>query len=163
MEPKGETLTMYGAPSESAPLEWDWVAGELAAAGTYWIAAGAGRPHARPVWGVWGDRLLHLSIGSPTVRRAIEQQPLVTIHLGSASDVVLMEGAVAGTTDDPGIVSQYERKYDWTYDVSEYGPLTTIAVDVVMAWRSAGWAGRDGFVATGRWRFPPHTAASVSS
>jgi hypothetical protein len=130
------------------------LAAALTASGTYWIAADAGRPQPRPVWGVWDHGQLHLSIGSPTIRRAIGQQPLVTVHLDSSIDVVILEGEVAGTTDDPSVVAQYDRKYDWTYDVVEYGPLTTIAIDVVMAWRSTGWAGRDGFSATGRWKFP---------
>ena len=163
MEPRGDRLRLYGEPSDVSTLEWSWVATQLADAGTYWITAGAVRPHARPLWGVWNECQLHLSIGSPTIRKAIAEQPLVSVHLESATDVVLAEGAVVGTTDDPAIVSRYERKYDWTYDVDAYGPLTTVVVDAVMAWRSAGWAGRDGFVATGRWRLPPPAATSISS
>jgi hypothetical protein len=153
MDPLSDRLTLYGTPSDSAPLEWGWVDEELSTAGTYWVAAGGGRPQPRPVWGVWNEGTLHLSIGSPTIRHAIEQQPLVTVHLDSSIDVVILEGEVAGTTDDPSVIARYDRKYDWTYDVVEYGPLTTIVVDVVMAWRSAGRAGRDGFSATGRWQF----------
>jgi hypothetical protein len=51
------------------------------------------------------------------------------------------------------VLRRYDKKYDWRYDVDVYGPLTAIAPVTVLAWRSAGWAGRDGFKASGRWRF----------
>jgi hypothetical protein len=155
MDPVEEPLSLYGSPSDATRLDWHWVQQELDASGTYWISAhGDRRPVERPVWGVWRDGALHLSIGSPTIRRAIAVWPCVTVHLDSSTDVVMLEGEAIGTTVDQTIVAEYDRKYDWNYAIDEYGPLTTIAVDVVMAWRSAGWAGRDGFTATGRWRFP---------
>jgi hypothetical protein len=154
VEPAAERLVMYGRLSDVAPLEWSWVHDQLAAAGTYWITTrGEGHPHPRPVWGVWDDGSLHLSVGSPVVARDLDVHPDVTVHLDSGTDVVIVEGRVAGRTEDPGLLARYDRKYDWTYTIEEYGPLTTIAATSVMAWRSAGWAGREGFQQTGRWRY----------
>lgn len=155
MEPVAQQLIMYGQPSDAEPLDWAWVHEQLAAAGTYWVVTpGTGHPHPRPVWGVWSGRRLHLSIGSPTLVRALEPGGLVTVHLGSATDVVVLEGVASGTTADADLLGVYNEKYDWSYSVDEYGPLTSIVASTVIAWCSAGWAGRDGFQATGRWHIP---------
>ena len=53
----------------------------------------------------------------------------------------------------PGVIERYNAKYDWDYQVGEYGELAVVEPARVMAWRSGGWAGRDGFQATGRWDF----------
>jgi hypothetical protein len=79
----------------------------------------------------------------------------VTVHLDSGTEVVIVEGRVDGTIRDSGIVAEYDRKYDWTYDLIANGPLTDIVPATVLAWRTAGWAGRDGFRHTGTWRFAP--------
>ncbi len=152
--PTAEPLSLYGTFTESSPLDWTWVDEQLGAAGTYWvIPRGLGHPHPRPVWGVWVDHRLHLSIGSPVVNRQITAEPSVTVHLDSGTEVVIVEGTVAGTTEAPGLIQRYDAKYDWTYTIAEYGPLTTVAPTVVMAWRSAGWAGREGVQTAGKWRF----------
>jgi hypothetical protein len=156
MAPRPERLVMYGEPSDIAPLDWAWVDAELSAAGTYWVTASGGHhPHPRPVWGVWVDEWLNLSIGSPVIARLVEQHPDVTVHLDSGTDVVVLEGAVAGPTDDPAVIRAYNDKYDWNYTTDEFGPLTRIGPTAALAWRSAGRAGRDGFRQAGRWRFEP--------
>jgi acyl CoA:acetate/3-ketoacid CoA transferase beta subunit len=106
------------------------------------------------VWGIWLGDMLHLSIGSPTLAAAGPATSM-TVHLDSGIDVVIVEGLVDSTTVDPDLVAAYDDKYTWSYDASAYGPLTSIRPVAVMAWRSAGWAGRDGFVATNRWRWMP--------
>lgn len=153
---EADGLRMYGAPSDAAALDWAWVDEQLRGAGTYWIiAAGGDHPHPRPVWGVWSGDLLHLSIGSPVVARLVARDPNVTVHLDSSADVVIVEGTAVGVVDDAAIIAAYNEKYDWEYTVAEYGPLTRVEPSVAYAWRSAGWAGRDGIQQVGRWRFTP--------
>jgi hypothetical protein len=148
-------LRLYGAASDKASLAWPWVEQQLADAGTYWINARTpGHPHPRPVWGVWSLQQLHLSIGSPTLRLAIREEPAVTIHLDSGTEVVIGEGLVipsAATT--PALIEAYNQKYDWDYQVSQYGDLTRVLPGKVLAWRTAGRAGRDSFQSTGCWIF----------
>jgi len=145
---------MYGEPSDLPQVEWSWVDAQLASAGTYWVVAnGGGPPHPRPVWGVWWAEVLYLSIGSPVVRRLLAQHPDATVHLDSGVDVVVVEGVVDRFSDDAQVISAYDEKYDWSYSVDEYGPLTRVVPITALAWRSAGWAGRDGFREAGRWRF----------
>ena len=107
------------------------------------------------MWGVWADDALQLSIGSPVVARQLSADPRVTVHLDSGTDVVVVEALADGgpDSDEDRIIAAYDAKYDWHYAVDEYGPLTRVAPVMVMAWRSAGWAGREGFRQAGRWRF----------
>jgi Pyridoxamine 5'-phosphate oxidase len=154
VDPAGERLRMYGSVTSLDALSWDWVQGQLESAGTYWVVpVGDGHPHPRPVWGVWLDNALQLSVGSPVVARQLAADPTVTVHLDSGTDVVVVEGNASLLPDDTAdrALEAYNAKYDWDYSVAEYGPLTTVSPTTVMAWRSAGWAGRDGFQQAGRW------------
>jgi len=154
VEPIAEHLTMYGGPAPVADLDWSWVDEQLRDAGAYWtsVPRDNGPPHARPVWGVWMDRLLYLSVGSPNLAARLEPGSAVTVHLGSTTDVVIVEGTSAGAADEDALITAYNLKYDWSYTIEEYGPLTCVAPSKIMAWRSSGWAGRGGFQETGRWR-----------
>lgn len=154
MGPEPEQLIMYGKRAEVGDLDWTWVSEQLVNAAAYWTAIpSSGHPHPRPVWGIWSTETLYLSIGSPLLNSGTTLDAPVTAHLGSVTNVVIVEGAVAGSTDDPEVLAAYNAKYDWNYTVEEYGPFTVVAPSKVLAWRSAGWAGRDGFQQTGRWRF----------
>lgn len=147
---------MYGGPSEHEPLGWEWVSGQLAAAGLYWVVprTQGEHPHPRPVWGVWVDNELQLSIGSPAIRQALEADPSVTVHLESATDVVIVEGRFeARAVTPPALIEAYKVKYDWDYDLASYGPFSPIVPAKVIAWRTAGFAGRESFQTTGRWDF----------
>jgi hypothetical protein len=155
--PREEALRLYGATSDHAPLAWSWVDEQLRLAGTYWVVARTpGHPHPRPVWGIWHGQRLYLSVGSPTVLRALDREPAVTVHLDSGTDVVLVEGTTGLTSQGatpPSSVEAYNAKYDWDYEIARYGELTVVEPVRVLAWRSAGWAGRDSFQATGCWVF----------
>jgi hypothetical protein len=156
-EPAASPLRLYGSPSDRHPLDWSWVENQLADAGTYWVVAhSSGHPHPRPVWGVWLHRQLHLSIGSPAVRAALRTDPVVTVHLDSGTDVVIVEGRIATPTTAAGqVIDAYNRKYEWEYRVEDYGELTVIHPLTVLAWRTAGLHGRGSFQETGRWSFGP--------
>lgn len=154
MERRHAALRLYGQPSDTPSSDWEWVDDQLTVAGTYWVVTPTPtHPHPRPVWGVWREERLHLSVGSPTLAQALLPTTPVTVHLDSGTDVVIVEGNVVGPSTDPELIAAYDSKYTWEYDVDQYGPLTTIAPTQILAWRSAGWAGRDGFQETGRWIF----------
>jgi len=148
------TLRLYGHPSDKSLLDWAWVVAQLETAGTYWVIPRTmGHPHPRPVWGVWRNDRLYLSIGTPTTRRALAVDPAMTVHLDSGTDVVIVEGTAAGQVTEPDVIAPYDKKYDWKYHPTEYGPLQCVQPGVVLAWRAAGWAGRESFQQTGRWTF----------
>ncbi len=152
MVPVAEELVMSGSPAHVRGLEWAWVAEQLAGAGAYWtVTPSSGHPHPRPVWGVWLHDVLHLSIGSPRLSADARNDVAVPVHLGSVTDVVIVEGLIGVHNGDDEVLDAYNAKYDWNNTIDEYGPFTTVAPVKVMAWRSAGWAGREGFQQTGRW------------
>jgi hypothetical protein len=147
-----QNLRFYGLPSDHEPLDWSWVEGQLLGSGIYWtVARTDGHPHPRPVWGVWQSPRLYLSIGTPALRRALAVDPSITVHLESGTDVVIVEGRVEGPCKDARVIAVYDEKYDWSYDVAEYGPLTEVAPSSVLAWQASGWAGRESFTRSGRW------------
>ncbi len=153
-------LRFYGAPTDVPALAWDVVQGQLNSAGTYWVVATSGddHPHPRPVWGVWsvlGDESLWLTLGSPTLRAEIGSNPRVTAHLDSGVEVVIVEGTAAPVTDPElldAFVAAYDAKYDWRYDIDEYGPPLRIEPASILAWQSGGFAGRDGFQRAAKWK-----------
>lgn len=155
MKRRAKGLRLYGAVGDEAALAWSWVEQQLAGAGTYWIVASTpGHPHSRPVWGIWYQEQLHLSIGSPSLLQVIRTGSAVTAHLDSGTDVVIVEGFSTPTAPTPAeVIEAYNQKYDWHYQVAQHGHLIRVAPAKVLAWRTAGWAGRDGFDVTGCWEF----------
>jgi hypothetical protein len=130
---------------------------QLEDAGTYWLVARTvGHPHPRPVWGLWHDQRLHLSVGSPTLSLAVDRDPVVTVHLDSGTDVVIVEGTAVPAADrgtSSLVIEAYNAKYEWDHQVAQHGELVVVLPQRVLAWRTAGWAGRDSFQATGCWTF----------
>jgi hypothetical protein len=103
-------------------LPWSWAVERIVAERNYWIVSVRkdGRPQARPVWGVWFDDKLYLSIGHGGLQRAAggPKGPFdVSVHVDSAVDVVIIEGTAARVTKakDPGkkAYDAYNAKYDW--------------------------------------------------
>ena len=150
---------MYGRVQALEPVEWKTASALLEAAGGYWLVTtnGDGTPHARPVWGVWLDDRLLLSVGSHVHNRNLRARPRVSVHVDGVLDVVIVEGrAHQLERDDPVIprfLEVYDPKYDWQYSLDELPPPVAVAPSTVIAWRSAGAHGRDGFRATSKWTF----------
>jgi hypothetical protein len=76
-----ETLALWGREQGDAPrLPWSWVVDRLQEAEDYWLvtAAPAG-PAPRPVWGLWLEERLVLSVGSSTHWRNLEGSDRVAV------------------------------------------------------------------------------------
>ncbi len=131
---------MWGEPKDVPPIEWDDVERRLREAIAYWVVTVAG---ARPVWGVWQDERLLLSVGSSVVSRGIDESPSASAHLEDAHDVVLVEGAMAWVTDESVLSSfcdVYNPKYRWDFTVGEIpGGIAELRPDVVLAWRAGSY------------------------
>jgi hypothetical protein len=154
VEPRSEPLSFYGQAGDHELLTWGWAQERLEAAPTYWVVApSVSHPHPRPVWGVWFDGAVHVSLGAPALRRACVPGAPVTVHLDDGLEVLIVEGVVRGWTADTSVVAAYDAKYSYGYDLEQYGPLTTVDPARILAWRTAGEQGRDGFVQATRFRF----------
>src|SRR6266540_1780909 len=93
----------YGSPSGPDDLlSWSYVEERLRAALNYWLTTigPSGRPHARPVDGVWVEGALCFG-GSPETRwvRNLERNPAVSCHLPSDAEAIILEGVAEYVTD----------------------------------------------------------------
>jgi general stress protein 26 len=95
----------YGQTPETLAnlLSWDEVAERIAGARNYWLATlrPDGRPHLRPVDGVFVDDALCFG-GSPATRwvRHLQHQPAVSASLPDDDHAVVLEGR-AELVEDP--------------------------------------------------------------
>lgn len=161
IEPRADAPRMFGSRPHSVPLPWSWATERLRAAANYWISSTRfdDRPHARPVWGVWLDGAFYFSTGSIAAQH-LPHRPEITVHLGSGSEVVIIEGR-ATLVDDRAlvvrIIDAYNPKYHWDMDPDNLpGPFYEVKPRVAFGWRSddTGFDGGAAFEATAtRWRF----------
>lgn len=116
-EPVAEAPVLYGAQTPAGELlPWDWARRRLEDAQDYWIATTCpdGKPHTRPVWGVWVPGGFWFSTGS-LARRNLVENPLISVHLPGADNVVIVEGFA-----EPGVaaldaMNAYNAKYSWNF------------------------------------------------
>ena len=160
-EPRPDQPRMFGGHLEPVRLPWRWAAERLTRARNYWIATTRpdGRPHSRPVWGVWLDDSFYFSTGSLAAQN-LAVNAAITVHLESGSEVVIIEG-VAETVNDVAlverVVSTYNAKYHWDVDPNNLpGPFYAIRPRVAFGWVSdeSGFDGGAAFHGTAtRWKF----------
>ena len=141
------------------PISWDHVERRLREAPNYWLATvgPGGRPHARPVDGVWVDGALCFG-GSPDTRwaRNLQERPLLTVHLGDGEEVVILEGTVDQVTEPehplavastPATRAKYPQYFSGD-EPPTFAPFWALRPTVAYAWSLEGFPRR----AT-RWSF----------
>jgi len=144
-DPGGESNPVVGQPRMfggyigSAELPWMWAAERLTLALNYWIATTRpdGKPHSRPVWGVWLDDSFYFSTGSLAAIN-LATNPAITVHLESGSEVVIIEG-VAEIARDATLVEQivalYNQKYNWNLDTQNMpDPFYAVRPQIAFGW-----------------------------
>lgn len=151
----------YGIPAtDEGLLPWSWVEERLANARNYWVSTTHpdGRPHARPIWGVWLDGAFSFD-GSPETRRNrnIAANPAVSVHLESGDQVVILEGTVheAGRPSRD-LAERLVAAYTAKYAASGYTPTPDQwdrgGLYVMRPARALAWGEFPTTVT--RWRFP---------
>jgi hypothetical protein len=150
LKPKASTPIMYGAPAPPGELlPWETVHQRLVDARYYWIATTRpnGRPHCRPVWGVWLPDGFWFSTGS-LARRNLPDNPEITVHLEDAYDPIIVEGTARQVTEHAALEAMcdvYSAKYNYAMvptddgmvgssDGSSTGPAFHVTPRVVFAW-----------------------------
>jgi len=140
-------------------LAWADTEQRIGAAPNYWLTtvSAAGRPHARPIDGVWVDGTLCFG-GSPATRwiRNLQENPAASVHLPSGDDVIILEGTAEFITDleHPLALASSEAsktKYPQYYtgeDALAPQPFWSLRPKLVYAWSLTGFPNR----AT-RWAF----------
>jgi hypothetical protein len=130
--------------TQSAPgerLAWKTVEAWIEAARNYWICTtrADGRPHAKPVWGVWLDRALLFSTdGRSLTGRNLARDPEAVIHTESGDDVAILEGPVEPL---PGgdlldrLRDRYESKYGYRLEPGDQDtPVLALRPRSVLSW-----------------------------
>ena len=130
----------------------------MRAASNYWITTvgPGGRPHARPVDGVWVDGALCFG-GSPETRwvRNLMSNPLISVNLSSEAEAIILEGTAELVTDPahplagPSMAASKE-KYPQYYSGSEtpFRPFWALRPTTAFAWTLEGFPR-----GATRWRF----------
>ena len=159
IEPEASRPRMFGSHLEPARLPWKWATAQLEVARNYWIATTRpnGQPHCRPVWGVWLDGVLYFTTGSLAAQNLLHT-PTTTVHLESASKVVILEGVTEEMAKDSSLLGQiaslYEAKYHWKLDPNDLPYV--FRPQVAFGWLSddEGLDGGSAFHGTAtRWKF----------
>ncbi|HZU07570.1 MAG TPA: pyridoxamine 5'-phosphate oxidase family protein [Chloroflexota bacterium] len=128
-------------------LPWSAVVDQLVHARNYWVGTvhPAGRPHARPVWGLWLDNAFYFST-DPASRtgRNLAAHPALVVHLESGDDVVILEGTAEAVTDTAlltRVADAYEAEYAFRPDLTtpRYG-VYRLRPRGVFAWREAAFS-----------------------
>jgi hypothetical protein len=141
------------------PVPWSDAEDRLREAPNYWLTTVGpdGRPHDRPVDGVWVEGALVFG-GSPdtTWVRNLQQHPSISVHLPSGDDVVILEGDVELVTDPDHPVSaasrtaQHEKYPQYFPEVPEHRPFWMLRPAVAYAWTLEGFP-----KGATRWSFNP--------
>ena len=132
------------APGELLP--WSRVVEWLERSRNYWVCTTRpdGRPHAKPVWGLWMDGALLFSTdpNGVTARNLAAGSPL-SAHLESGDEVVILDGDVEHP-DDPALLRRFADAYDEKYGITvdESNPSTPIIAlrpTKVLSWDEANY------------------------
>ena len=141
-EPVADRPDMPEGYLGNAPLPWKWAELQLIDARNYWVTTigPSGRPHVRPVWGIWIDDTVQFSTGARHAQN-IARDPRVTVNLDSGDYCVIVEGEAEAVTDvgvRQTFAGAYDEKYDW--------PMTLDFVDIVYVVKPRvvlGWIAED--------------------
>jgi general stress protein 26 len=153
----------YGTPGGPDSLvPWSHVEARMRAAANYWLTTVTpeGRPHARPVDGVWVDGALCFG-GSPQTRwvRNLIRNPAVSINLSSEAEAIILEGTAELVTDPSHPLAALStaasrEKYPQYFagDPSPpFRPFWMLRPTTAYAWALEGFPR-----GAARWRFEPH-------
>ena len=129
-------------------VAWAAIEAKLETAPNYWLTTIGpnGRPHDRPVDGVWVDGALVFG-GSPDTRwvRNLQANPAVSVHLPSGDDVVILEGEVELVVDEghpvsePSRIAQHTKYPQYFPEVPEHRPFWMLRPSVAYAWTLEGF------------------------
>jgi general stress protein 26 len=151
----------YGQKPGEAPdlLPWSYVEERLVPALNYWITTigPGGRPHARPVDGVWVSGALCFG-GSDETRwvRNLQRNPAISVHLPSDQEAIILEGDAELVTDPshplaaPSMAATRKKypQYFTDDEESPFMPFWAMRPRRAYAWTLQGFPAR----AT-RWNF----------
>lgn len=151
----------YGDPTAAELRDWGEIEERLRAAPNYWLASVGrdGRPHVRPVDGVWVDGTLCFG-GSDQTRwvRNLRANPDVSINLSDENEAIILEGDVEEITDPSHPLARLStdasfRKYPQYYPDGNAPEEPAVPVWCFRPSRAFAWTLKDFPRSATRWRF----------
>ena len=140
----------YGEPANLGDaLPWSFVDERLRASRNYWLStvAPSGRPHARPVDGVWVEGALCFGGSDKALWvRNLTVNPAVSVQLPLDDDVVILEGTAQFVTDPEhplGAASTAASRAKYPQYFSDasppFQPFWMLRPNTVYAWTLEGF------------------------
>ncbi|MCE7736942.1 MAG: pyridoxamine 5'-phosphate oxidase family protein [Candidatus Heimdallarchaeota archaeon] len=127
----------YGISAENEEiLTWDKVNDWMEESKSYWISTTKfdGKPHARPLWGIWYNNIFYFGGGQKTQNvKNLLRDARITVHTESANNVVIIEGQ-AEQFHDEEIHEILGKKYEARYDFFHPPPFWRVIPEVVFTW-----------------------------
>jgi hypothetical protein len=130
---------MWGDEKDAPPVPWADVERRLQHGIAYWVVTVAG---SRPVWGIWRDDRLLLSVGSTVLWRGMGESSTASAHLEDAHDVVIVEGTTRTITDESELAvfcDVYNPKYHWDFTPATAGGIVELRPSIVLAWKAGSY------------------------
>jgi general stress protein 26 len=145
----------YGVPGSLGEtgerIAWSEVEEKLRAASNYWLTTVRpdGRPHARPVDGVWVEGALCFG-GAPETRwsRNLEKNAAVSVNLSSEAEAIILEGSAEAITDAEHPLARASaaaarEKYPQYFSAdSPFHPFWALRPQRAYAWTLEGFPNR---------------------
>lgn len=109
-----------------------------------------GRPHARPVRGVWLDNTFHCGGEHTRWARNLAAGSEIVVHRKSGDDVVVIEGTAGKLAEGAGpeLLERLDAAYEGKYGVRYGTPFWMVHPEKVLAWS-------DHPTDATRWEFEP--------
>lgn len=122
-------------------MRWSRASEHLTASHNYWIHTTRvdGRPHVKPVWGLWFEERFYFSSSPRSVTaRNLAANPSLVAHLESGNEVVMLEGTTEQVTDASPL-SRLDEAYftKYAYHISgdmQSGTVYVLNHKVAFAW-----------------------------
>ncbi len=136
-----QTESSYGIPeSEEGLLPWSFVAERLDENRNFWVSTTLpdGRPHARPVWGVYVEGTFYCGGGERTRWvRNLAANPHVVVHGESGDEVVILEGwaeRIDKDSTESVVIGRVDDAYERKYGIEHGTPFFAVHPERVLAW-----------------------------
>jgi len=141
---RGDQTGMYaqhGTMRRRNPARWQAIEARLGRESTLWVATARpdGRPHLTPVWFIWLEDKIYITIGANSQKYAnLYQNQRIAVSLPDTSTVVIVEGeahvAAKAMIDTLGEYFFHKYEWDFRYDDSADWRLIEITPHKILAW-----------------------------
>ena len=149
---------LYGLKKRAKYLPFSHAEERLAKSRNYWVCTTRpdGRPHSIPVWGFWIDgQLIFGTARTSRKARNLAENPVVSVHLESGDDVVILEGKAEEVDISDGTIlnkldAASREKYKMPLMVVPEAVFYSVRPRTVLAWTE-----KDFPKTATRWKFKP--------